>query len=92
MKFKLDLNLDAIGEAEKFVNKYSTSKGRYLAFRLGIKGKGSSLLATAVSNYAWNTYTAQLCRSNGNIESALTYESIADKIYKEDIQPVCNCW
>ena len=90
--FELDLNLDAYGEAENFINKYGTDKGRHLANQLGIKGRGSSILATALSNYAWNTYTAQNCRLAGKIVRAIMYEHIADQIYKKDIQPVCNCW
>jgi hypothetical protein len=90
--FELDLNLDAFGEAENFIDTYGTDKGRRLANQLGIKGKGSSLLATGLSNYAWNTYTAQKCRLGGKLDTALMYESIANRIYTEDIQPVCNCW
>ena len=90
--FKLELNLDTVDEAENFINKYNTSKGRSLANKLKLKGKGSSKLATALSNYAWNTYTAQRCRLQGRIETALQYENIADRIYKDDIKPVCLCW
>jgi len=90
--FKLDLNLDAHGEAEDFINKYGTDKGRRLANKLGMSGKGSALLATALSNYAWNTHTAQKCRLGGNIQTAIMYENIADRIYREDIQPICHCW
>ena len=88
----MDLNLDAFGEAERFINEFGTIRGRALANRLGLKGKGSALLATALSNYAWNTLTAQQCRKRGDIGIAESYEKIADRIYLEDIQPVCHCW
>ena len=92
MKFKLDINLDDQQEAEEFIELYRTSKGRLLANRLGLTGVGSSKLATALSNYAWNKVTAINCRTKGFIDSASAYESICDRIYKEDIQPHCECW
>ena len=90
--FRLDLNLDDKKERDDFLNKYGTSNGRHLANTLGLKGKGSALLATALSNYAWNAQTAYNQRSEGRILIAQQYETIADRIYKEDIQSVCECW
>ena len=90
--FKLELNLDAYGEAELFINNYSTTRGRRLANLLGLSGKGSATLASAISNYAWNTFTAQRCRVQGRIETAKQYEDIAERIYQEDIKPICVCW
>jgi hypothetical protein len=90
--FKLNINLDAHGEAQEFINTHSTLKGRALANKLNLKGTGSATLATAFSNYAWNAHTAQGCRLSGKIDRALMYERIADRIYTEDIQPNCICW
>jgi ribosomal protein L40E len=32
-------------------------------------------------NYAWNKYTAMSCRLRGDVQSALQYESICERIY-----------
>ena len=90
--FKIDINLDDETENENFINTHKTSSGRILANRLQIKGKGSSKLATSLSGYAWNKYTAINLRKEGNIQRAKEYEDIADRIYKNDISPVCICW
>ena len=34
-------------------------------------------------NYAWNKYVAMRCRLQGDINAALMYESIADRIYSK---------
>ncbi len=90
--FKIDLNLDAMCEANEFIHKFGTTKGRALANLLGFKGKGSARAATALSNYAWNKQTAIGCREHGKIQTAIMYEDICDKIYTENIQPSIECW
>lgn len=92
MKFKLELNLDDLGECQNFINTYGTTKGRMLANLLGLKGTGSTTLADALSNFAWNAHTAHNLRMNGDIARAYTYEDICDKIYNDDIHPICDCW
>lgn len=91
-QFKIEINLDDPIEREEFINRHGTMKGRSLANRLSLDGKGSALLATSLSNYAWNAFTAYRLRQNGEIETAKIYEEIMDKIYKNDIQPICECW
>ena len=91
-KFQVNINLDDPVELMDFINTYGQNKGRRLANQLKLKGKGSSKLASAFSNYAWNKSTAISLRKSGEINRALIYESICDNIYEEDIQPVCDCW
>ncbi len=90
--FSVDINLDDEETVNAWIATHNTNKGRIVANRLGLKGKGSSDLATALSNYAWNKYTAIGLRKRGEIQTAISYESICDRIYKQDIAPVCECW
>lgn len=90
--FRLEVNLDDPYEREAFINRFKTLRGRGLAHRLGLKGRGSILLANSISNYAWNRHTAYQLRENGEIEKAIEYERIADDLYERDIAPVCICW
>lgn len=92
MKFKLDINLDDENEVEQFIESYGTNRGRLLANRLGFTGTGSTKLANALSNYAWNKHTAISCRKAGKIGEAIMYENICDSIYRDDIQTRCECW
>lgn len=89
---KIDLNLDDEEECTDFILKYRTLKGRALANRLGLKGRGSVAAANALSNYAWNKRTATFLRLAGEIESAQKYEKICDWIYSEDISGKIECW
>ena len=91
-KFTLNINLDDENEVEKFIQKYNTQSGQIIANQLNLKGKGSALLAKALSNYAWNKKTAISCRIKGEIPKALEYEKICDNIYTQNIEPVCKCW
>jgi len=79
------INLDDPNELAEFIARHKTIKGRALANRLGITGKGATAKANALSNYAWNKRTANQCRLGGDIMTALRYEKICDRIYKEDI-------
>jgi hypothetical protein len=90
--FKIDINLDDPNELEEFIEKYKNSSGQIIANQLKLKGKGSALLAKALSNYAWNKKTAIYCRVKGKINRALKYEKICDNIYVNNIEPVCECW
>lgn len=91
-KLTIDLNLDDEVECINFLETYGTLKGRILANRLGFSGKGSSKVATALSNYAWNKKTAIFLRTMREISDAQRYEDICDKIYNEDIKGKINCW
>ena len=74
-------NLDDPRERHEFLDEYGTLSGRALANRLGLRGKGSARFATDASCYAWNAATAARCRLRGDIQTARTYEMIADRIY-----------
>lgn len=87
-----DLNLDDEDEAAEFIETHGTLKGRALANRLGLSGKGSTEAATALSNYAWNKTTATACRKRGDIATAQQYDAICERIYSEDIQGKVACW
>jgi len=52
-----------------FLEHYGTRRNRWLANRLGLKGKGSERLANAVSSFFWN-YTA-----------AVTCDKLANSVY-----------
>lgn len=90
--FSLDVNLDDEQELEEFLESYEPSRGRQLANLLGFKGNRSVEAANGLMNYAQNKRAARLCRSAGTIESALGYERICDRIYRENIQPLIECW
>ena len=44
---------------------------------------GQILAVQDIRNYAWNKITAMSCRAEGKIQSALFYEAICDRIYKQ---------
>ena len=84
------MNLDDDQERDEFLEAHNTRTGRSVANALGLKGPGADKLATALSNYAWNKHTAVNCRIRGDIQVAMQYEAICDRIYSEQIQPVCE--
>lgn len=79
------MNLDDAEERKAFISQFGTLKGRSLANRLRLKGKGAARLATAISCYAWNAETAFSCRLRGEMDAALMYEGICDRIYNESL-------
>lgn len=89
---RLDLNLDDPQECRQFIEKHATLRGRVLARRLGLTGRGSARLASHLSNFVWNKSTAMDLRAAGKIEDALRYEEICDRIYKENIKPNLKAW
>lgn len=91
-RLKLSINLDDESEVQDFITKHGTMKGRALANRLGLTGKGSIRVATALSCYVWNKTTAISLRKQGNINRARYYEMICDWIYECDILPLIECW
>ena len=90
--FAYAVNLDCPNDLEQFLKSYEPARGRVLANRLEFAGKGSAKAANALMNYAQNKRTAIACRKFEKIPSALRYEEICDRIYKEDIQPLIECW
>lgn len=77
------INLDDEAEIAAFIEKYGTNKGRRLANALGLRGNMSNKVANLLSGYAWNKQTAINVRKEGEIETALMYEKICDRIYSE---------
>lgn len=49
----------------------------------GFANNGATRAARNLHHYAWNTITARACRLRGEIETARTYECIADRIYQD---------
>lgn len=76
------LNLDDECTVATWIATFGTMRGRRLANRLGLKGKGSARSASDLANYAWNKHTAIACRKEGTIQAALQYEAICDRIHK----------
>jgi hypothetical protein len=91
-RFKVEINLDDEMEVSDFIENYGTTRGQRLANLLGLKGKGSATLASALSNYAWNKKTAMALRLKGDLPTAMSYELICDRIYRSNISPICDCW
>lgn len=74
-------NLDA-GTAEDLMAFWFThQKGRNRA-ALGLSGPGSVVTANNLACYASNKAAAMGCRLRGDIQSALVYEGICDRIYE----------
>lgn len=90
--FIFEGNLDDEEEANAFLKEHTTISGRRLARRLGFVGQGSVHAASALSAYAWNKRVAANLRKRGEISSALVYETICDRLYRDDIQPNIQCW
>jgi hypothetical protein len=77
-------NLDAMPHDElmTFWATYQRS-GRKRAIELfGQKREGYTRVASDLANYASNKATAMGCRVRGDIQTALMYEGICDRIYK----------
>lgn len=90
--FRYEVNLDDPEELREFLERYEPAQGRQLMNMLKFRGKGAVGAADALMNYARNKRVANILRAQGDIESALVYESICDRIYNEDIQPFIDCW
>lgn len=86
----LEFNLDCEHDVELFIEKHGNTKGRRLANSLGMSGRQSSKIANLFSGYAWNKVTAIELRKNGNIQTAIQYEEVCDRIYSripESVRP-----
>ncbi len=90
--FKFEVNLDDEEEMLAFLHDFEPLRGRALANRLKFSGKGCVRAANALMNYAHNKRVAVKERREGRITTALNYEGICDRIYREDIQPLIECW
>lgn len=76
-------NLDAMSADDlmKFWFKHQRGWKRTELFPAG--GKGTQHATALLSAYASNKATAITCRERGDIEAAMIYEGIADRIYGE---------
>jgi hypothetical protein len=90
--FALEVNLDDTVERDYFLQKHEPVRGISLAHRLGFRGPGCKRAANALMNYAQNKRTARQLRLDGTVAKAWLYEAICERIYREDIQPVIECW
>lgn len=74
-------NLDCMPESElvEFWQRHQSGRNYRALFPAG--GRGTKRAAADLANYASNLATARACRLRGNIQTALQYESIADRIY-----------
>lgn len=91
-QFEANFNLDDEQDVEKFLESYGCLSKRQIAHCLGFKGKGAFEAAQSLKNYAWNKITAISERKKGNIQDAIKYEDICDRIYRENIQGKIVCW
>jgi len=49
----------------------------------GTAANGRTAAVRELRAYAWNTITARACRLRGDVETALKYEAIAQRIYDD---------
>jgi hypothetical protein len=92
-KFNLDINLDDEQECDNFLLEHMQATDGVIAQRLGISNQEDGiLLANRLKQYALRRQLAFEHRRKGQIEIALSYETQCDNIYREDINPICNCW
>ena len=97
--FTLSVNLDDEEECRKFAVKYpvelmqgNTYWCKRVAGELGFDGEGAQFLAFALVRYASLRLPAFGCRRAGDLGKALALERRCDVIYRNAIQPVCECW
>jgi hypothetical protein len=74
-------NLDAMtaDDLMAFWMKHQAGRAALELFPAG--GRGTRSTTAALANYASNKATAMQCRVRGDIQTALMYEGIADRIY-----------
>jgi hypothetical protein len=74
-------NLDAMPASEvwNFWRKHQAGRNYRKLFPKG--GRGTKRAAANLAHYAANKGTAMNCRLRGEIQSALMYEGIAERIY-----------
>lgn len=77
-------NLDAMSTSElhAFAAEVRGVRPITIANRLFGKEKGRVTAIKDLKNYAWNLITARACRLRGDIQTALQYEEICEKIYQ----------
>ena len=95
--FALDLNLDDEEECREFVAKWGVDPIGFdrlegIGGKLGLVGEGAAPLVSSLIRYAGQRLTAFNLRRAGAIEEALAWEKACDRIYAQEIAPVCECW
>lgn len=83
-----DLNLDSMEHDElvEFASKFIGNGVRPIKAARELfpnREKGYVEATTNLRNYAWNKATAITLRLDGQIDTAITYENICDRIYRE---------
>jgi len=73
-------NLDAMPADELMQFWVTHQRGRRYRDLVG-SGRGARRATADLANYASNKATAMQCRLRGDIQAALMYEGIADRIY-----------
>lgn len=90
-----ELNLDCmpIEELQSFAVACGTCRCSLDAARrlFPDRPRGYRRAATQLSSYAWNKLTAMRCRGRGEINTALVYERICDRIYSQ-LPPFAKGW
>ncbi|MHC4299607.1 MAG: hypothetical protein ACYS7Y_20195 [Planctomycetota bacterium] len=80
------VNLDGMHESELYVFAAATrgTSPRRAARRLFPEMPSGVLqVVRDLKNYAWNKVTAMACRSRGEIDTAIMYEGICERIYED---------
>lgn len=90
--FALDLNLDDEEECREFVAKWGNASFGEICDGLGINRSGGAQLAMDLRSYAHHKLWAIQARLAGRIGEALEIEKRCDRIYAQEIAPVCECW
>jgi hypothetical protein len=83
-------NIDAMEQADlmRFWNRHQRGIDSRAMFPDG--GKGTKTATADLANYAANKAAAISCRTSGNIQAALVYEGICERIYER--LPVWARW
>jgi len=76
------INLDCMEPDELMAFWSRHQRGRQYRELFPDGGKGTRRATADLANYASNIATAKRCRLRGDIETALMYEKIADRIYE----------
>jgi hypothetical protein len=81
----MDVNLDGFtspNELLDFFSKYHRPTREDAEQLFGAKPTGYVRTAKDLANYAMNKAAAMRCRERGDVQTALSYESICERIYK----------
>ena len=76
-------NLDAMEDAALMTFWFEHQRGRGAKALFPAGGKGTRIATGDLACYASNKATAMSCRLRGDIQAALMYEGIADRIYTD---------